>query len=227
MISIWIGTHRHWSIHMQFTRGKTNYPRDQKPFRRPMLPYINESTSLYGSRWQLLGPDCQLKNLIGPILSGNKSFTKAQTIRILTFGDSTGVCHHVWWIFSWVQNCINIRFMLSSTLPFYHGHFPKQTQTSCNFWWSIFSGHLEIHQTPTGASLRTVSWNFMTEDRSSTTSSQTVDSSFIRSVEIIIMQLWSVNGQVSVHKRLLDDLPILYGEHVYCCMFMLYMHINI
>ena len=64
-------------------------PFSHPPYAHPMLPYISEPTMLYGSRWQTLNPDCQLENLIQPILLGNASSTEPPA-RLLVFGDSTG-----------------------------------------------------------------------------------------------------------------------------------------
>ena len=74
---------------MQF--GELKYAWEEKPFGHSMLPYLpNETSSLYGSRWQTLSTDCQLDNLILPILQGNVTDSTTSPVRILVFGDSTG-----------------------------------------------------------------------------------------------------------------------------------------
>ena len=63
---------------------------EEKPFGHSMLPYISEPVELYGTRWQTLKAECQMKNLIGPFLSGSEAGTSKKPTRILVMGDSTG-----------------------------------------------------------------------------------------------------------------------------------------
>ena len=66
------------------------YGWEDRPFNHPMLPFLaNNASDHYGSRWQTLDEECQLRNLIAPYLHGNKP-ASSKPVRILVFGDSTG-----------------------------------------------------------------------------------------------------------------------------------------